>query len=680
MRFLNFTLIKLCIGFIIGIYLGFLEFFSLRHLVFLGSFSFISIYVFYKILKQKQLFIAACVLLFMVLGCITTYLHLPKNQPQHIYHLDIETQQHFSILAEVDEILRPNAYNHKYLLSDLRIDSQNYQGKILLNVSKTDNRQKIMIGDDILLYTKLLDFQKPKNPQTFDYASFMKNRDVYAVIYEDHFDVFKQTGFGLNVWAAHQRQNIVSSLRQSGFQDKHLELIQALILGQKQAINPSVYDDFAEVGVVHILAVSGLHVGIVFMILQFFLKPFFNLKHGRYYIVLFTVIGLWGFAALAGFSSSVMRAVTMFSFLTFGQLYRRKTNSINMLALSALALLLYSPQLLFEVGFQLSYAAVFSIVMLYPVFSKFYLPTYKIPKIFWDTAYVSLAAQIGVLPFQLYYFHQFPGLFLLGNLVIVPFLGILLSGGIICITLALMGILLPPFIKIYSFLLDLLLAYVDWLSQFKALVFKSIFFTKPMFTGIMLMVLCLIMMLREFKKLQIGLFLSFTLVFIFISINEFSTIDKISELIVFHQNKQTIIGVKHARHLKIYSDSASVKRDSYWLKNYLLLNRIDKTEFCTLKNSYLINTKKMLVVDSTGVYLSNIQNPIVLLSGSPDIHLPKLIKTQNPQLLIADGNNYKSYVERWRATAQRLNIPFHSTYEKGFLRFILDYNINLNSK
>lgn len=669
MRFLNFTLIQLCLGFGLGIYLGFFEVMPFKYVIIFGAICLVLLFLFRFIFKHKPLFLTVSVLLFMLLGYATSTMHLPKNQAHHLYHLDLNAQPYFSVSAHVNETLRANAYNDKYILNDLQIDGQVYEGKILLNVSKSAETQNINPGDKILLYTKLSSFQKSKNPQAFDYVSFMYNRNVYAVIYEDEFEVYPQTDFSITTWAAQQRQNIVISLRESGFEDKHLELIQALILGQKESINKQVYDDFAEVGVVHILAVSGLHVGIVFLILQFLFKPFLRLKNGRYLRVLLTILALWGFAALAGFSPSVMRAVTMFSFLSLGQLFRRKTNSINLLCLSALALLLYKPQLLFEVGFQLSYAAVFSIIMLYPVFSKLYLPSYKIPKIFWDTAYVSLAAQIGVLPFQLYYFHQFPGLFLLGNLVIIPFLGVLLSGGILCISLALFGVLLSPLVRAYSFLLDLLLMYVEWLSQFKALVFQSIFFTKSMFIAIMFMVLCFILMMRQFKKPSISIFLVSTLAFILVSIEDISKTDETSEFIIFHQNRQSILGVKQGRKFQIFSDTTQIDNDAYWLSNYQLLHRIQNTEIYLLQNSFKFNTKKLMIIDSSGIYLSDTEKPVVLLSGSPDIHLEKLINLQNPQQIIADGNNYKSYVEHWRKTAQQYNIPFYSTYEKGCWRW-----------
>ncbi len=652
-------------GFIGGIYLGFFIDLPLKIFVFLGLSLIALTAVFRWFWNQKSLFLWSSILLFCLLGSITTYIHLPQNQPNHLTYLDLDSQEHFAIQADISEVLRPNAYNHKYILDHLIIDNQVYQGKILLNVSKDSINQSLKLGSKILMASTLQPFYKSKNPQTFNYAKFMQNRDVFAVAYEDKFEIFPQSHFDLSTYAGRWRLNIISALQEAGFKDKHLELIQALILGQKQAINREIYNEFAEVGVVHILAVSGLHVGIVYLILNFLFSPILRLKYGRPLKVLLTILALWGFAALAGFSPSVMRAVTMFSFLALGQTFRRKTNSINMLCLSAVALLIYRPQLLFEVGFQLSYAAVFAIVMLYPVISKLYQPKYKIPKLFWDTAYVSLAAQIGVLPFQLFYFHQFPGLFLLGNLVIIPFLGILIGGGLICMTLALLDILIFPFVKTYSFLLDLLVNYVNWLSQFKAFIFQEIFFTKSMFLAILILTLCFIFMMREFKKSYIIVFSISLLTFIVVSISEITEIDKHSEIIVFHQNRQSLIGIKQGRQLQIFSDQIDNLSNTYLLSNYKLMNRIALMKINTLKNSFKFSEQNLIVIDSSGIYLEQVKPDVLVLSQSPDIHLGKVIKTINPKHIIADGNNYKSYVERWRKTAEQYGVAFHSTYEKG---------------
>jgi competence protein ComEC len=523
------------------------------------------------------------------------------------------------------------------------------------------------------MFTKLRDFQKPKNPQSFDYAAFMQNRNVYKVAYEDHFIKVSNHDLSLKTFGAKQRKRIVKALRKSGFKEQHLQLIQALILGQKQAINKETYNDFAEVGVVHILAVSGLHVGIVLAIIQFLLKPLLRLpKFGRKAMVILSIVALWGFASLAGFSPSVLRASTMFTFLALGQLKKRKTNSINMLCLSAVFLLVFRPQLLFEVGFQLSYAAVFTIVLLYPVFSSWYLPKYKLPKILVNTAYVSLAAQIGVLPFQLYYFHQFPGLFLIGNIIVIPFLGLLLSGGIACIILSLMGLQIKLLVQAYSFALDALTRIVDLLSAFKSFLIQDIFFNRPMFLGLLITIFLFTIMVRDFRKKTITMFLLSALALALICIDEVSAIDQKSEFVIFHRPKATVIGVKQNTKLTVFADTTKINLSDYWLNNYTLINRIRKVEIKRAFNIFRLGEKQLLVIDSTEIYSPEIKADFVLLSGSPDIHLEKLIQTLQPRQIIVDAQNYRSYVKRWKLTAQDYGIPFHNTYENGYYNLSLD--------
>ncbi len=674
MRYLNFPLIKLCLGFITGIYLGFLNIIDLASLIItVITLSTLLLFI-YRKYHLKTVFLISSILLFICLGSITTYFHLPSNQPQHIVHSEYLNDRIVKVSARIKEELRPNTNHYKYILDEISINDSVFQGKILWNVSRDIKDSDLDIGENILLFSPLKDFQKSSNPQSFDYRAFMFNRNVYRVIYEDGFIKLPQSSFDLSIYGARQRAKIVGALKKAGFKEAHLQFIQALILGQKKAINRETYNDFAEVGVVHILAVSGLHVGIVLIIIQFLLKPLLRIpKYGRPVMILLSILSLWFFAALAGFSPSVMRASTMFSFLALSQLSRRKTNSLNMLGLSAVVLLLFKPQLLFEVGFQLSYAAVFAIVLLYPVFSKVYLPTYNLPKIFIKTAYVSLAAQIGVLPFQLYYFHQFPGLFLVGNIVIVPFLGLLLSGGIVCIVLSLLGWLPKFFVSAYSFLLDCLVSFVDYLSAFKAFLIQDIFFTKPMFITCLVMVVLFMLMIREFKSKQmISAFLISVLIFSMTSIQEVFGITQKSEFIVFHQPKSTIIGVKNKDKLTVFSNSLEINETDYWLKNYRTLNRIKEVKFKKGHNIFNYGNQQIFMIDSSGVYTSDSRAEIFLLSGSPDLHFEKFLREVDPHQIIVDAQNYRSYVERWEATASEYGVPFHNTYESGYFSLSLD--------
>ena len=172
------------------------------------------------------------------------------------------------------------------------------------------------------------------------------------------------------------------------------------------------------------------------MILLYIFDPIKRLLKSEKGINVLIIIMLWGFAFLTGLSPSVIRAVTMFSFFAFAKIINRDTNAINTLFLSYFTLLVINPNWLFHVGFQLSYLAVFFILWLVPIWNKFYYPKHLILKKFWGIITVTLAAQIGIIPLSLFYFHQFPGLFILTNLIVLPVIGLILCLGILLIFLS----------------------------------------------------------------------------------------------------------------------------------------------------------------------------------------------------------------------------------------------------
>jgi competence protein ComEC len=143
-------------------------------------------------------------------------------------------------------------------------------------------------------------------------------------------------------------------------------------------------------------------------------------------------------------------------------------------------------------------------------------------------------------------------------------------------------------------------------------------------------------------------------------------------MVIFHKSKASIVGYKVKNDLSIYADSTEISNDDYWLKNYRLLNNIKNTYLNPTANVFTIKGKRLLRIDSTSVYPKDFKSDLILLSGSPDVHLEKLILQNRPELIITDGNNYKSYVEKWKSTAKKHNISFHNTFEKGYIRFNLN--------
>ena len=188
------------------------------------------------------------------------------------------------------------------------------------------------------------------------------------------------------------------------------------------------------------------------------------------------VIMLWGFAFLTGLSPSVIRAVTMFSFFAFAKIINRDTNAINTLFLSYFTLLIINPNWLFHVGFQLSYLAVLFILWLVPVWNKVYYPKHMILKKFWGIITVTLAAQIGIIPLSLYYFHQFPGLFILTNLIVLPIIGLILFLGILLIFLSSINTVPDWFAFSYNYLIKLLNSFISWIAEQNIFLFQDISF------------------------------------------------------------------------------------------------------------------------------------------------------------------------------------------------------------
>ena len=679
MKLLNFIVIRLSIFFLLGIYLG-LQFSVPDETLFLGiGISFIILSVFHLLylrsFKINYPFSSLAPLLFIAIGMLSSSIQKPENQENHFIHLVNENTQH-SIQSEISEVLKANDYNFKYKVDVNKIDSQQTQGKLLLQISKENENQTFSVGDIIFFKTELYPFEDPKNPQAFNYKTYMNNQLVF---YQSKPKVYihrtNEEASSLLSKADQLRNQIQYDLEKAGFNQQQLGLIQALLLGQKKQIDPETYDNFSKAGVVHILAVSGLHVGIVLLLLQWVFKPMDYIKNGRIFKTLIIVILLWGFALIAGFSPSVTRAVSMFSLFAIALNMKRKTSTINLLCISLFPILIVKPHFILEVGFQLSYAAVFSIVMLQPKLYRLYRPKFYVDKIIWSVFTVTTTAQLGVLPFSLYYFHQFPGLFIIANLLIIPFLGILLGSGIVVIILALLGWLPDIFVVVYGFLLDTLEYIVNIIALQEQFVFQDIFFNFSMFLCLLFMIWCLLFYVRSKHYNYIIGFFAAAIGLTWVYALAVSQQQSSAELIIFNEYRNTALGIKKGKQFTFYySDSLQNPTDLYSVKNYLPLNNIDDISVEKPKAFYHFNQNEtLLVVDSTGIYPRKVKNAFVYLTQSPKLNLERLIEEIQPKEIIVDANNYASFVKQWETTCREQNIPFHSTYQDGAWRKVIEF-------
>jgi len=679
MKYSNLPVLQICTVFLLGSWIGFFEigldfsfYITLTLVVFL--FFLISFFLARRFLATKLLFTAVSLLFLISIGFLNTKIHLSKHQGSHysgLTTIDSTLQNSIMFQGRVIKALKSNGFKDKFEFQIQSINSKPYEGKVLLQISKRLN-SNLSANSRISGFGQIQLFKNPQNPQQFNYKDYMATQQMSHFISTDYDSLLieKEVGFSFLAFGEKVRSTIQNSLQRHDFSKAQLGIIQALLLGQKQDIDPETYDQFSKAGVVHILAVSGLHVGIILIILQFVTKGLLSFRYGRVLRNSLVLIGIWGFATLAGYTPSVLRAAVMFSFLSIALNYRRKTSAVNTLALSAVFLITINPYLLFQVGFQLSYLAVISIVILQPRLSKLYSPRYYLDRKVWDISCVTITAQLGVLPLSLYYFHQFPGLFLVSNLVILPGLGMLLGGGIIIIALSLLNLLPETLVSLYASLLDALLWVVEWIASQESLIINDVYFTKTILISSLVLFFSLILWDSK-QKLRSYFILNLSLValLLFIYIENRDRIQQ-KEILIFQTYRESQLGVLEGSHLTLFSDQPqdieSLKL-TYHLKNYKTLKGITHIDFSKLKSNYEINPSEILfVLDSIPAYPEEGFNPTyVLLKDSPDLNFDRLLQDLKPKQVIADGSNYKTDIERWRNSAQLLGIPFHSTWEDG---------------
>lgn len=675
MKLLNLPLLKATSFFVIGILLAYYTSIPMALSLWVFAFALLALCFSFILLKNKfknsLSFTCLSALCFMCLGIFKLQQHDQKQRPSHYTNaLAVSKDSIIPITFQVREVLKPNNYYSKYSIKILKINDKSVTGQSLLLVRKDSLVQPLDVDDLRISFAPLQDINSSLNPGQFNYKSYLERRYIYHQLLDrdDLLIQIPKKDKTLRGYAHQFRKLIQTQLKAKTFTADELAIINALLLGQRQEMSTELNANYTNAGAVHMLAVSGLHVGIILLILDTMFAPLTYVKHGRLFKTFSILILLWCFAIIAGLSPSVTRAVTMFSIVAIGMNLKRPTNIYNTLVSSIFVLVLFDPLIIFEIGFQMSYLAVLGIVTIQPMIVKLWKPRWKPVKLLWQIFTVTLAAQCGVVPISLYYFHQFPGLFWLSNLVILPFLGILLGTGLLVILLALLNILPLWFSELYAFLLSSMNSFIAWVAQQDQYVFKNIAFGSLQLLFVYISIVTFIALFKKpnFQRMSIALSSVLLLQTTFIY-EKIKAQNSLPVLIVFHKSKSTIVGQKIGTELFIdHNLNTEELQTNNIITTFIMEQNVLRTMEDPIKNCYAFAGKSLLVVDSIGLYDPKVFLPNeTLLIQSPKVNLERLIDSLQPQRIIADGSNYKSYVARWKATCIKKNIPFHHTGEKG---------------
>lgn len=428
-------------------------------------------------------------------------------------------------------------------------------GSMLLYYRK-ESAHSFVPGDRLVIKCTPDEITNRGNPYEFNYRFYMENLGIKYYAFADEADILFRDSTAskkLRHKALIVRNKIIGMYENRGISKANLPLVAALILGEKSRLDPDQKQNFIRSGVMHVMAVSGLHamiLSIFILNLLFFLKRRFNLVR-----IILAVLLLWAFAFITGLTPSVLRATIMFTFIQAGNLMHRKVNGINSVLASAFVLVLLHPSVIFDSGFLLSYSAVIFIIAFYREFYLIIHPANKVLDWLWQSVAITIIAQLGTLPLTIMLFNRFPVWFLITNTIIVP----ISSVGII------LGCLIPVLypIRAISMAIGVILDWLTWLMDL--LTEKAASLPLSGITGLgmtvpeCILLFCLItaLMISVIKRSKVVIFptIGLMLLYALVSASDMIHTKRTNELIVYNSLSGREIGIRTGKILNLYADT-----------------------------------------------------------------------------------------------------------------------------
>lgn len=509
-------------------------------------------------------------LAFVLAGIGMTFLHLEKQNSS------LPNEGNIVLTGEIISEPQPTQKSVKFILKP-GYDSLKRvyrSGNVLVFTKNEPKARQLRMGDFITARGNLTVPQAPRNPEEFDYAFYLKTQRITRVLFvrEHEWKPIKTVKSPtLKATFSRWRNYLLTTLQQNGLSGEEYKVAAAILLGNDQLIDPDTKQNYATAGAVHILCVSGMHVGIIFLVLNFLLGFLNRLKRGALVKNLILFLLLWSYAWLTGLAPSVLRATVMISFFILANALKRNYDSYNLLAASAFVLLLFNPFLIFHVGFQLSYSAVLGILTFYnPLYRSLYIKN-KLISVFWAALMVSLSAQLGAFPVATHYFHVFPVYFLLTNLIIFLLSYLILNLGFGLLLLSWLP-LVPKVLGIaLSWTIKILNLWVHFVAHLPFSQLIDLYFPWPKVILIYLLILFVFQLL--FKRKGNLLLPALAVALVLLTLQTFRNLQIRSQkhLIVYAVNRHPVIGLIEGDTQLLITDSLAAAQPDildYNLDNY----------------------------------------------------------------------------------------------------------------
>ena len=601
---------------------------------------------------------------------------ITKNKPaRNLMHYTHHYIPGSSVRISLKEELKHTGHYFRFKGEIIGVDKKKTEGDILIRFSKDQLSQPLRLGVCILTSTEPKEIGKALNPAAFDFREYSRKKGIYhqLSLSQEQFTTLPAEQMHVRTLALICRGRIIKSLGDKGFTSKEFSVIEALLLGKRQDLSKETMSSYQNAGAMHLLAISGLHIGILLMILQIVLGPFERLRHGKEIKWVLLIGFLWFFAFISGLSPSVIRAATMFTVLSFGIRIGRFSQLGNYLFIALFLSLVFKPLYVFDLGFQMSYLAVAAILGVSPFLKSLWNPDQKLLRYIWNLFVISISAQLGVLPLSLYHFHHFSALFFLSSIAIIPFLGIVLGMGYFMIILDFFNFLWPFYVEVYAMMITMMNHAIEIFGSINTLIFKNVFFTEPLLCISYLFIGLLTFSIRNLNVKRSAAILVCCILIFAILLFEKRTTQSEAAFIVFHQYKQSLFLRRTGDKGILYSGSeANSSKELSLVKNYArdhFLLHLSESE--RMLNFYKLGNYSIMVIDHSSVKSDfGFKPDILILINSPQINLDRILGEIRPKVIIADGSDFSSYKSLWEKSCKQKDIIFHDTYRDGAFTLI----------
>ena len=617
-------------------------------------------------------------LLFLSFGAILVWQKDVRNNELWLGNYDKET---YGLVVTLDEPPVEKTKSNKanatiqYLLQNDSIIP--VIGKIIIYFKK-DSSLNLQYGTQLIFKKSLQEIKNSGNPGGFDYKRYCLFQGITHQVYlkPEEFELLEgENKSSLRTFIYATREKVLNILRTNIQSKKELGLAEALLIGYKDDLEQSLVQSYTNTGVVHIIAISGLHLGLIYWLLSMLFKPLQKRKKIRWLRPLLIITGLWLFSLLAGAQPSILRSALMFTCIVLGDSLSRKPSIFNTMAVSAFILLCINPYFLWNVGFQLSYAAVLSIIIfMRPVYNWFYIKNKPLDFI-WKLNAVTIAAQVLTVPLSIYHFHQFPNLFLLTNFLAVPLSSAILLGMIFLCILSIIPAAALLFGKLLTWLIWVMNTYIERIESIKFSLWDGLQINIWQTVLLLLFAIGITYWLMERSTTSLKLGLLALLGFVIIRSFSFIETNTQEKIIVYNVPQKTAIDFVEGRKYYFAGDKELMADDfarNFHLKPSRVLYRMNNVQQLNLltadSNYFDYKGRKILLIDETVKYLSDEKKQeidLLIISKNPKIYINTLSQSLNIKQVVFDGSVPAWKTPYWKKDCDSLKIPWYDVTISG---------------